>query len=326
MKKQILASLMIAIAGVASAEVLITEDFDDISEWTVDTNTNVFNTTASGGKLVTSPVDSGTVRLGQIAWVTQAYDNSSSNYTEYTTSFEMDFTDLSFIPAEFNGNNQIEIFSLWNAGNTPMSKLILSVRDYNDDYVFVMQNGIQYGHFGAAETTSFSIAELEGYSRMGIENITSFTQGAGLAWLISTDWTFTDLTTGTEIATFTSFTDSVANNTSFNPITGSTTFKLGGNYTQDQIPENGWTGDYTFDNFEVIAGIIPPPEPATLSISTDTSGSIAISWLPNLTGYTLQERPSLTASNWVDSASSSMTHPILIPITDPAMFYRVIAP
>jgi len=62
----------------------------------------------------------------------------------------------------------------------------------------------------------------------------------------------------------------------------------------------------------------------TLSITPSSPGSTTISWEPDIPGYVLQETQTLS-SNWVDSASGS-TNPVVVPVTTPAMFYRLAKP
>lgn len=80
-------------------------------------------------------------------------------------------------------------------------------------------------------------------------------------------------------------------------------------------------GNGFYDGFFLSGGISPTN--ATLSITPDPSG-FTLSWEPDLPGHVLQETPSLS-TNWVDSASGS-TNPVVIPVTTPAMFYRLKKP
>ncbi len=72
-----------------------------------------------------------------------------------------------------------------------------------------------------------------------------------------------------------------------------------------------------------ISGSISPTN-TTLSMTPGSSDFI-LSWVgPDLPGFVLQETPSLS-SNWVDSASGS-TNPVVVPVTAPTMFYRLVKP
>lgn len=62
----------------------------------------------------------------------------------------------------------------------------------------------------------------------------------------------------------------------------------------------------------------------TLSITPDSPGFALLSWGPEIPGFVLQETPSLS-TNWMDSSSGS-TNPVVVPVTAPAMFYRLANP
>jgi hypothetical protein len=72
-----------------------------------------------------------------------------------------------------------------------------------------------------------------------------------------------------------------------------------------------------------ISGSIVPTN-STLGISTTTSGVAVLSWEPGFPGGVLQETSNL-ASNWGNSVSG-VTNPATVPVTSPAMFYRVVTP
>jgi len=78
-----------------------------------------------------------------------------------------------------------------------------------------------------------------------------------------------------------------------------------------------------FNDGYFVSGSISPTN-VTLSIAPDSPGFVALAWGPEIPGYVLQEKPILS-TNWTDSASGT-TNPIVIPITAPAMFYRVATP
>ena len=62
-----------------------------------------------------------------------------------------------------------------------------------------------------------------------------------------------------------------------------------------------------------------------LLIGPATPGQVLISWTPNLPGFVLQETAVLQPANWTNSPSGS-THPIVVPATQPAKFYRLFKP
>ena len=72
-----------------------------------------------------------------------------------------------------------------------------------------------------------------------------------------------------------------------------------------------------------LSGSISPTN-TTLSITPASSGFSEISWGPELPGFVLQETSNL-ASNWMNSTSGS-TNPVVVPVTGPAMFYRLAKP
>ena len=78
-----------------------------------------------------------------------------------------------------------------------------------------------------------------------------------------------------------------------------------------------------FNDGYFVSGSISPTN-VTLNITPDSDGFVALSWGPDIPGYVLQETPILS-TNWMDSASGS-TNPVVIPITAPAMFYRLANP
>ena len=63
----------------------------------------------------------------------------------------------------------------------------------------------------------------------------------------------------------------------------------------------------------------------TLTIVPATPGNATISWTPNTPGFVLQETPSLSPTNWVNSASGA-TNPIVVPAIVPTKFYRLFKP
>ncbi len=67
------------------------------------------------------------------------------------------------------------------------------------------------------------------------------------------------------------------------------------------------------------------PEVPLLNITTSHPGFVTISWTPNAQGFILQESGNITATNWINSPSGS-TNPVIIPITMPIRFYRLLKP
>ena len=63
----------------------------------------------------------------------------------------------------------------------------------------------------------------------------------------------------------------------------------------------------------------------TLTIVPVPQAHATISWSPKTPGFVLQERLSLSPTNWVNSASGS-TNPIVVPATLPTKFYRLFKP
>ena len=61
-----------------------------------------------------------------------------------------------------------------------------------------------------------------------------------------------------------------------------------------------------------------------LSITPDSPGFVALSWGPEIPGSILQEKPILS-TNWMDSVSGT-NNPVVIPVTAPSMFYRMVLP
>jgi hypothetical protein len=61
-----------------------------------------------------------------------------------------------------------------------------------------------------------------------------------------------------------------------------------------------------------------------LTIASEGGTNVVVSWIPDDPGWVLQEAPNLT-TNWTDTASG-ITNPIVIPVTEAAMFYRLRQP
>ena len=62
-----------------------------------------------------------------------------------------------------------------------------------------------------------------------------------------------------------------------------------------------------------------------LSIEPAGAGMATISWSPDTPGWILQETPSFTPTNWMNSASVS-TNPVTVPAAGESKFYRLHKP
>lgn len=62
-----------------------------------------------------------------------------------------------------------------------------------------------------------------------------------------------------------------------------------------------------------------------LTIVPATAGHATISWAPATPGFVLQENPGLAAAGWTNSVSGA-TNPVVVPLTNPAKFYRLHQP
>jgi hypothetical protein len=82
-------------------------------------------------------------------------------------------------------------------------------------------------------------------------------------------------------------------------------------------------GDGSYDGFFVGGSVVPTN--LTLSITEDAAGSASIAWAPDMPGVAVLQETLTLSSNWVDSAGGS-TNPVVVPLTSPAMFYRVVTP
>lgn len=99
--------------------------------------------------------------------------------------------------------------------------------------------------------------------------------------------------------------------------TTSSLLVLGAGESKYEIGGNG------FHTGLVASGSIVPTN-LTLNITADSPGFIFIEWTPDIPGVVLQEKPVLS-TNWMDSASGS-TNSIVVPVAEPAMFYRAVKP
>jgi hypothetical protein len=67
--------------------------------------------------------------------------------------------------------------------------------------------------------------------------------------------------------------------------------------------------------------------PAVLQVQIEkiSAAEASIFWLPDIPGVVLQERPSLDTSSWTNTPGGT-TNPVVVPIVNPAMFYRAVKP
>jgi hypothetical protein len=70
---------------------------------------------------------------------------------------------------------------------------------------------------------------------------------------------------------------------------------------------------------------IQTPGAPVLIIVPAAPGQATISWTPATPGFVLQETPSLSPTNWVNSPSGA-TNPVVVPAVLPARFYRLFKP
>lgn len=104
-------------------------------------------------------------------------------------------------------------------------------------------------------------------------------------------------------------------------------------FEQSLSPTNGSLLNLTRSKYDIggngfhagtyLFGRISPIK-AVMSMGAAPSGSFALSWAPELPGHVLQEKTNLS-TNWVNSASGT-NNPVVIPATEPQMFFRVAAP
>ena len=68
---------------------------------------------------------------------------------------------------------------------------------------------------------------------------------------------------------------------------------------------------------------VQTPGAPFLFITIATPGFVTISWTPDMQSFVLQQSPSLLPANWTDSPSGA-TNPIVVPVTPPVRFYRLL--
>jgi len=86
----------------------------------------------------------------------------------------------------------------------------------------------------------------------------------------------------------------------------------------------------TGGGYSVVGGFwaiqaVQTPGAPLLSIAPAGAGQATVSWNPGNPGWVLQETPSFSPTNWVNSASGS-TNPITVPATGSTKFYRLHKP
>jgi hypothetical protein len=97
-------------------------------------------------------------------------------------------------------------------------------------------------------------------------------------------------------------------------------FLLGG-YSKSGISGNKNLA--SFGNYDYwILKLVSAP---TLAIKPAGVGMAEVSWSPDIPGFELQERSSLSAGSW-SNAPSGVTNPIVVPATLPTKFYRLHQP
>jgi hypothetical protein len=86
----------------------------------------------------------------------------------------------------------------------------------------------------------------------------------------------------------------------------------------------------TGGNFSLTGGFwslvaMQTPGAPTLAIIPARPGQAAISWTPSTPGFVLRETPSLSPTNWMDSASGT-NNPATVPMPGNTKFYRLFKP
>ena len=100
-------------------------------------------------------------------------------------------------------------------------------------------------------------------------------------------------------------------------------YTLTGTIGQPDAGEPMTNGQYAVTGgFWALPTAVQTPGAPTLAITPAGSGQATISWTPNTPGFVLQETPSLSPTNWVNSPSGA-TNPITVPATLPSRFYRL---
>jgi hypothetical protein len=85
-------------------------------------------------------------------------------------------------------------------------------------------------------------------------------------------------------------------------------------------------GQYSLTGgFWVLPTAVQTPDAPSLTIAPAAPGFALISWTPNTPGFVLQERLSLSPTNWINSPSGA-TNPITVSAALPSKFYRLFKP
>ena len=80
---------------------------------------------------------------------------------------------------------------------------------------------------------------------------------------------------------------------------------------------------WAMDNLSVT--LSGAPVPPTLTIAPTTPGQATISWSPPTPGFVLQESSDLLPAGWTNSFTGA-TNPVVVPLTLPHHFFRLIKP
>jgi len=103
-------------------------------------------------------------------------------------------------------------------------------------------------------------------------------------------------------------------------------YSVSGSIGQPDASTNVLTGgQYSVTGgFWALLAVQTPGAPV-LTIVATAPNRATISWTPPTPGWVLQETPSFTPTNWVNSISGS-TNPIVVPATGETKFYRLHKP
>ena len=103
-------------------------------------------------------------------------------------------------------------------------------------------------------------------------------------------------------------------------------FSLSGTIGQPDAGPTMTNGQFSLmGGFWVLPQVVQTEGAPTLAISRAAPGYATISWLPNSTGYVLQDTWSLSSANWTTSLSGA-TNPVTVPISAGAKYFRLRKP
>ena len=111
--------------------------------------------------------------------------------------------------------------------------------------------------------------------------------------------------------------------------------QLGGSYSVQGTVDTNTVGQYELvyhvtnhlggaNSLRRIVEVIPNPPPV-LSIQRTGTNAATINWVPNTPGFILQYRDSVTGGVW-NAAASGATNPVVLGLTNPPRFFRVVQP